>query len=283
MLDNIFEKLELRKIHANIYINLLEDGPLPAGNLAKKLAVPRSTLYGFLGDLTAKGLVLQSEKQKVKLWQATSPEKVSEIINEKINFLEDAKTNFDKIMPKLKSSQKTDFVSPKFSYFDGADGIKQIMKDILLYRNIETETFWPIKDMLEIIGQAFLSSHNQRRIKNNMSIRAIWPKEKAVDIRKNIFLGVGGRFKREIRIAPKEVDFSMGYWAYSDKVAFISSKKESFGFIVQSKEFRQLLKTQFNILWDISKPIKVDSKYTDPFLENINKLFAPQAVAGKMK
>jgi hypothetical protein len=52
-------------------------------------------------------------------------------------------------------------------------------------------------------------------------------------------------------------------------VAFISSKKESFGFIVESRELRQLLKTQFDILWQMSKRLEVDPKYTQEFLKSV--------------
>ena len=45
----------------------------------------------------------------------------------------------------------------------------------------------------------------------------------------------------------------MGYIIYDKKVAFISSHKESFGFIVESVEFAGLQKMQFDILWNAAK------------------------------
>lgn len=271
MLDDIFKKLALKREHAAIYSALLESGALPAGNLAKRLNMARSTLYGFLYDLLQAGLVIQSENNGVKIWQANEPNKIDNLINEKIDSLQELKNEFGDMLVDLKSKQKTDVTSPHFSYFEGSEGIKQILRDVLLYENIEIEAAWPIKDMVEVVGKDFLINHNKKRIKSNISMRMVWPKEKAMDIKNNIFLGVGEGFKREIRLAPKEIDFSMGYWAYSDKVAFVSSNKEGFGFIVQSKEFRQLVKMQFSLLWNISKPIKVDPKFTDPFLESIDK------------
>jgi len=269
MLDNIFQQLQLKKEHTLVYSTLLEAGPLPAGKLAKRVNMPRSSLYGFLNDLGQKGLVLQSEKQGVKIWQASPPEKIQDVLNDQINQTEKAKNSFAQLLPDLKSQQKTDFISPKFTYYEGTESVKQMMKDCLLYRDIETEAFFPIKDMLDVLGTDYLANHNKERIRRNISLRTIWIKGKEVDIKKNIFLGVGKEFKREIRIAPQGVESSMGYWAYGNKVAFISSKKESFGFIVESKELRQLLKTQFDLLWQISRPIKVELKYTAKFLEGV--------------
>lgn len=269
MLIEVFQKFGFKKEHSDIYLILLEDGAMSAGNLAKRLNIPRTTLYGLLNDLAQGGLILQSEKENIKLWQAVDPENIKNILNEKINSLENTRNNFDSVLEKLKSSQKTDFVSPKFNYFEGAEEMKTMLKNVLLYDNLQTELFWPVKDMIKVVGEEFLYEFNKKRIRNNIHIRVIWPMDKTSDITKDTFLAPGKEVKREVRIAPEGVDFSMGYWAYGNKVIFMSSKKENFGFIVESKELRQLLKTQFEILWNISKPIKDSLGSSKKFLDSI--------------
>ncbi|MCH2228689.1 MAG: hypothetical protein MK033_13040 [Candidatus Caenarcaniphilales bacterium] len=83
-------------------------------------------------------------------------------------------------------------------------------------------------------------------------MRAIWPKLKKVNFKTHPYLGHGKDFLREIRIAPNNIDFSMGYWIYNNKVSFISSRKESFGFIIESTELAHMMLAQFNILWETS-------------------------------
>jgi sugar-specific transcriptional regulator TrmB len=266
MLNTIFEKLGLKSGHSDIYLVLLETGIMTAGALSKHLNVPRSTLYGLLEDLVKSRLVLQNEKDKVKLWQAVPPETIKNILNEKINDLENSKTKFENILESLKKSQKTDFISPKFHYYEGVENMKSMLKDVLLYDNLQTELCWPVKDIIKVVGEEFLYEFNKKRIKNNIQIKVIWPMDKTEDIEKNIFLAPGKEVKREVRIAPEGVKFSMGYWAYGSKVMFMSSKAESFGFIVESRELRQLLKTQFEILWNLSNPIKDDSNISKKFL-----------------
>ena len=89
------------------------------------------------------------------------------------------------------------------------------------------------------------------------------------DIKKHPYLGVGEEFKREIRVAPREVSFSMGYWMYGNKAAFISSRKESWGFIIESAEFTEMLRTQFEVLWKLSKPIQADKRDAEIFLREL--------------
>lgn len=269
MLDKLFEKLGFKKQHCDVYLTLLEGGVMSAGNLAKHLNIPRTTLYGLLNDLAHGSLVLQSEKENIKLWQAVNPENIKTIINERINSLEKDRHDFNDVLEKLKSSQKVNFVSPKFHYFEGAEEMKTMLKDVLLHDNLRTELCWPVKDIIKVVGEDFLYEFNKKRVRNNIYIRVIWPVDKAGDIAKDIFLAPGKEIKREVRIAPEGIDFSMGYWAYGNKVIFMSSKKENFGFIVESAELRQLLKTQFEILWNISKPLKENLEASKKFLDDI--------------
>lgn len=269
MLEDTFEYLGLGQNETETYLRLLETGPTTAGDLAKKIGVPRASLYGFLSKLTQKGLVRQSEKAGVKLWQAEAPERILKLLNHQHRQTENIISSFEGILSELRAKQILDYVAPKFSLFEGVDGVRRILEDVLLYRDIVTQCFWPASQMMDILGNEYMAEHNRRRIRQNLYIQSIWPANRTVDVSKHPFLGVGDAFRREIRIPPQGVDCSMGYWAYDNKVGFISSRKESFGFIVESVELRQLLKTQFDVLWSMSKPLSVDSKYTSKFLKEL--------------
>jgi hypothetical protein len=45
----------------------------------------------------------------------------------------------------------------------------------------------------------------------------------------------------------------MAYTIYGDKVFFISSSSESFGFSVHSLDFANMMSAQFDLLWSLSK------------------------------
>lgn len=271
MLEDIFAKLNLSKTSVKVYLALLELGATSAGFLAKKINIPRATLYGQLYELVNAGIVNLAEEDGIKRWIAQSPRKINALINAKVQEWEEAQQSFSKIVQELESCQATDFIKPHFSYFEGTKGVRNILEDVLLYYDINTQCFWPARDMMEMLGYDYMNWHNVRRIRQNIYLQSIWPQEKSVDISKNPFLGVGKEFKREIRQAPKGISCSMGYWAYANKVGFISSRKESFGFIVESVELREMLKTQFDVLWHMSQPIKVDPKVMLKFLKD-NKL-----------
>lgn len=268
-MEKILKKLGLKDEEIEIFIFLLENNQQSAGVLAKKVGLSRPSVYGFLNKLKNKGLVIESQKNNIKVFSAVSKENIEDILDEEINLLEKSKIEIDKVFSNLNKEQFS--VAPKFQFFEGIEGVKQILKDMLLYRDINTKAYWPISLMVAILGQDFFIKFNKERIKRNIYTQAIWPENKTLDIKKNTYLGVGKDFKREIRIAPKDIDFTMGYWIYQNKIAFLSSKKESFGFIVESKELIKTLSSQFDLIWNMSKTVNIKDEDTKDFLKTLNK------------
>jgi len=254
MIENILKQLDFNLEEVKTYLLLLETGPITAGNLAKKLGVPRSSLYGFLKQLIQQGLATESQKRGIKTFAAEDPEKINLLFQQRIEALQKNQLDFTDLLPGLK--HKTDsYLPPKFQLFEGSEELKHALKDMLLYYDRETLALWPQKKMVEILSPEFFRYHNKERVKNNLSVRAIWPINQIVSIAEHPYFGTGPAFKREIRTTPPEIDLTMGYWIYGNKTVFISSVEESFGFIIESREFAQTMATQFEVLWKISNPI----------------------------
>ena len=191
------------------------------------------------------------------------------MFNQKIETLEKSQNQFKQLLPTLKQASQN-LINPKFTLFEGREALQSALKDMLLYYNIETQAFWPQKKMVEILTPDFFRYHNKERIKNNLYTRAIWPKSQTVKIKDHPYFGVGEKFKREIRIAPSGIDFTMGYWIYGNKTVFVSSSQESFGFIVESLEFAQMMKTQFEVIWELSQNLKIEPRDTQSFIDELS-------------
>lgn len=267
MIEKTLAQFGLRDDEIKAFVFLLENGQQTAGTLAKKTGISRPSLYGFVKKLKELGLVTESQKDGIKIFFACSQEKLEKLFQEKIEELEQGKENMQKAYAMLAMSGIQ--VNPRFQLFEGKDGLKQILKDMLLYRDIETKSYWPIKAMVEILGESFFKELNKERIKRKLHTRAIWPESQKLDIKKYPYLGFGKQFLREIRIAPKNISFSMGYWIYGNKVAFISSKKEAFGFIIESRELVEMLSSQFELIWNSSKQISGKPEDGSEFLKEV--------------
>lgn len=269
VIDKTLEKLGLRDEEIKTFLFLLENGEQTAGNLAKKTGLSRPSLYGFLKKLQSNGLVVESLKDGVKTFLAVSKEKIEALLDQRIEELSKSKSDIEKLFATMQTDKVT--TSPRFQFFEGKDGVQYVLRDILLYRDIKTRSYWPIKAIIDLVSGDFFSQLNKERIKRRIYVQAIWPENQKVDIKEHPYMGSSEKFFREIRMAPKDIDFSMGYWIYENKVAFVSSKKECFGFIVESKEFAEMMTSQHEAIWKLSKTISVPEEYTKEFLEEVNK------------
>lgn len=267
MLKKVFQEIGLSDNANRIFMRLLESGPTPARRLAENLNIPRPSVYDNLKILIKHGLVVEREEENKKVFQIDNIRNLQIILKDKINYLTNQEKETKNILDNF--SKNSNNIEPKIKFYSGIDGIKQVLKDMLWYENIETLTMWPISEMIEILGKEYLADLNRKRIRQNISIKGIWPQDKAVNLKEYPFLGVGKRHLRELRLAPKNMLWNMSYWLYEDKVAFISSRQEGFGFVIHSKDFSELIKTQFEVIWKISKPIKPESLHTDPFLKTV--------------
>ena len=271
MLEKMLAGLDISGDGVKIYMHILHHGTCTAGELSKKTGMPRATLYGILQKLSDKGIINKTLKYGIRSFSAAPPEKLGQMFQEKIEHLQNQHQAYIKLIPELSKNIGLGSLTPRFQYYEGREGVQHVLKDMLMYHDAETLALWPIKSMMEILSDGFFRGHNKQRIKNNLFTRAIWPAEEAVDIDKFPFLGVGPDFRREIRIAPAHMHFTMGYWIYKNKVAFLSSRAETFGFIIESQEMVDMLRVQFEVIWGMSKQINIDTANTRAFIADINK------------
>ncbi len=267
MLDKIFQELSLPINTQRVFKDLIEKGPSTARQIAERIGVPRPSVYDNLKILIQKGLATERSEDNKKIFAIDDLGNIPNLLQSRIESLRSEKESFEKLLPTL--LQHSDFIEPKIKFYSGKEGLQQVMNHIMWHRNIHTILMWPMSEMARVLGADYLEELNHKRIKRGISIRGVYPNDAKPDFKKYPFLGVGGGHLREIRLAPKDMNWQMGYWMYEDKVAFISSSKESFGFVVHSRDFAKLMKTQFEAIWDISKPVKPEPRHTDVFLKDL--------------
>ena len=268
MIQEIFETLGFKEEEVKTYLALLDTGARTAGDLAKVMGTPRPTLYGHLEKLMTAGLVTQSMRRGVKIFVPEPAEKLRFLYKRKIEELRGKEKSLDAIIPELEKRSGINLLRPRMNFFEGKEGMESAMEDILMTpAGTMTYTLWPIRATMDALTPDFFRYHNLERIKRDIHIQGIWPRTGGIDISRHPYLGWGPEFKRELRYAPLGVDFVMGYWVYGHKVMFLSSRAESYGFIMESAELAQMMATQHQIIWKISEPIPFDKKFVQGFLK----------------
>ena len=54
VLENILQRIGLSKTESDIYLLLLKRTDLPVSNIARKLSLPRTTIYGYVDKMIEK-------------------------------------------------------------------------------------------------------------------------------------------------------------------------------------------------------------------------------------
>jgi hypothetical protein len=145
---------------------------------------------------------------------------------------------------------------PKIKFYSGILGIKQAFRDMpWVKEHTESFLFWPVRDMIDNIGEEFFKWHGVQRFKHQVFLYCI---EKHTDrkLQQNLnkeWLHINKKNLVKARYLPKGTDVKMSYWIYGDKVLFASGGTEKIAFTVHSKEFSQLMKIMWQNTWDNSK------------------------------
>lgn len=247
-LESILKSLGLPPTSSKIYRELLEHGETTARMLSQKLGVTRPSTYDHLALLVKRGLVVEKEKDNKTYFAADDVRHIEHALKENIEKLEEQKKLFSTMLPSLLKGSSQE--APKIKFYEGKEGLTYLVNDVLWAHGETVYTMWPHEEMLKVLGKDMLIRFNNRRLQEKIKIRALWPHGAKHD---KDYIWHGKDTYTERRYAPKDMQFRMGYTIYGDKVSFISSHREVFGFIVQSKDFAELMCSQFNAVWGVSR------------------------------
>lgn len=245
-LENDLKQFGLEEKEAKVYLAALELGPTTIQNLTQKSAIKRSTVYEMVKKLEKSGLISESIKGKRKVYIASEPEKLKRSISEKEKLLKE-------ILPELKSLSNVGFVKPKITYYEGRDGLRQIHN--LSLETVEKNASWisPIRSIAESVGKDFLEGIIEKRAKDKYWIRSILVSDQHFDSYKYYDPTTFDKTYRKIKFAPRGMNISNAIGIWDNKVAVLSSRKEGFGFIIESEEYTHTMKIFYDLIWNISK------------------------------
>lgn len=251
MIEQILKDIGLSENSQKIYLTLIQHGNMSVKVISQKTGLPRTTVYDGLAPLVNQGLILLKDEDGKSVYGIGDPNALELVLDEQISSLTKTKVNIQNVIKSLQ--HKTNTLEPKIRFFSGNEGVKKILNDILWYKNIETYTVWPMHNMIHILGAEYLDWHNSRRVQRDIKLKSIRVNEKPVDFKKFPYLSDAKGFLRKLRYAPPKIKIDMSYWIYADKVAFVSTGTVTFGFIVHSQEFANMMKVNFELLWEKSK------------------------------
>ncbi|MCX6753121.1 MAG: hypothetical protein NTW62_02140 [Candidatus Nomurabacteria bacterium] len=240
-LSKTLEKLGLSDKQAKVYVAGLKLGRFSVLALAEKTGIKRPTCYLILDELIKKGLISTYPKEKKVIYVAEHP-------NNLLKQAADAYATAKELMPELQNLINTNAEKPVLKVYSGQSGIQNIYED-MTDEGKDLFYFGSVKELVESVGQEFLDNWIKKRIAKGMKSKSIRIREKEMDYK---LYGNSPENLRTIRYAPEGFTMPYTIYIYSKKVAFVSTKKDLFGFIVESDDLAKSMKALFDVVWNIS-------------------------------
>jgi len=241
--NTFFKQIGFNSNKAAVYKAVLSLGVVPAGVIAKKTNIARSTVYKILEELIDDGLIETSEG-KVKKFAALHPSAL-------LKMVENKKTAVENAMPSLLNIFVSPKLKPKMKFYEGEAGKKKVFEGALNLNNDKIHTFSPLQEVLELFGKTYARHYTEKRVKNKIWRYALRPvTDKNQKNGQWEFYSSDEKLMRKIRFLPPNISCDTLIQIYANRVAVVASKKENYAFIIESQELSSLMKQIYLWLWE---------------------------------
>jgi sugar-specific transcriptional regulator TrmB len=241
------EKIGLKEKEAKVYLALLKEGTSLANNLAKKVAILRSSIYDYLDVLLDKGFISYTIRSGKKYFQAVNPEKILENFKER---KEQEESSLKTLVPQLAMLKNIEQKKVNVEVYEGREGIKSAFMAILRARPSEMLSHGSSGVSYKLLP-FFMEHWHKQRIKQKMPLRVIYNDD--VQARDRIKYGPPLKLAEYKFIGRNELSYA-GTIIYNDNVLIaIFDPETPLAILIESKSITRLYKQEFEILWKKAK------------------------------
>lgn len=248
MIQDTLLQFGLTSVQAQVYALLLEHGPLKAGELAKKSAIKRSSVYYILEELTAMSLVeKQSGESKPDIFVPKHPENLRSHVEERLRKARDAEVIFSSHIGELTSQFVLTTGKPGVRSYDGLEGLKLVYKEInekydhfRLIRSFYDHADNEITDIVERQIRHQVEQDIESQVLTHITPQAI---KYALDYRDNKTT-VNPHF-----ITDEKFQLPAQIAIYGNKVAITDFPSMLITTIIENKAIKDTFEALFDLLW----------------------------------
>lgn len=253
MLKEYLVQVGLNENESTVYLELLKLGSQAVSTIAKKVELNRTTTYSILKSLECKGLVSSYMNGNVKFFSANDPNALVGYVDRKCRMYDYFRTQMLSMIPEFRGLvDMYDFKKPVVRYYDGVEGVKQVMFDTLRAKGV-FRAYLALNRWFDSEMKDFLIEYRHFRIKDRKvplkaivpdtkEVRAFFQKNNGEKDKMSEYLFVNG--KKSESLFQNEMNI------YNDKVAIIHlDKGAEFAVVIESEQIAEMHKTIFDMAW----------------------------------
>ena len=241
------EHAGLSKNESKVYLALLSLKQAGATKISEKCGLYRTLVYDILTKLIEKGLASYIIKSKKRIYIASNPQRLLELIKEREVLVKET-------LPELKAI----FEKPKeeciVEQYEGKEGAKSVIEDAfndaISGKIKEFLFFGSTGEAVETIGYYYMhmiKKAEKLKLPYKLDFRGVWSsKLKTTKVLRSIGKKQNHKFfsKKYKPTAPAII--------YGDKVVLMGGVNKPFTIVIHNKQLTKSFKDYFEFIWDKS-------------------------------
>jgi sugar-specific transcriptional regulator TrmB len=242
MEKSILLEIGLSEKEAEVYLLITKYNEITASKISKLMEESRTHVYDTLNKLLEKGLISYIIKDNAKYFKSINPERLLDYLKDKHEKIKAQEKKILKIIPELKKIQSTFKEDFKIEVYEGKEGIKTIMNDILK-EGKEAVVWGATSKVRDYVPDFFIEKYLNERKKKNIKARQLFTD----------FYGVLESPVSENRKLPKEFASPTTTMVYGDKVSIWFWLDIPRLILIQNKDLAKSYKKHFELMWAQAK------------------------------
>lgn len=225
----------LTENESKVYIALIDLGPSLAGQISRKTGLHRRTVYDTTEMLIKKGLIGYILKNNRRLFSASNPKRILEILKEKENLLSPI---IEKLGYQFKAIKKE---KDETNFYKGKEGLKTVFEEQLESKEILILGASPkAYEVLQFYFKWYDKERKQKKIRSRIIANTRDIKKTKIPL-------------AEIRYLPQKYSSPVSVNIYEDKTAIVLWASEPLAIVIKQKEIADAYKNYFELMWKIAK------------------------------
>ena len=239
-MEETLKQIGFTEYETKLYLALLQNPEISAYELAEKTGLYRQVTYDTLKRMEEKGFVNTTTEGKTKIFKATDPELLLEILNEKTE-------NYKNILPELnqiKAEEKNKIVVETYK---GENVIRIALRDIIK----------KLKDSEEKLVLCTAVDENIATEKSKLTVQQYERDLIKFKIKEKVIIKEGskGLFKKSstYKKIKKEFFNENPVQIYKDNVQILTFGNPNHLIIIRNKDVANNYRKQFELMWSVAK------------------------------
>lgn len=239
---NLLTKIGFSERESLVYMAGQMVGPASASVIAKQAGISRTLAYNALKLLIDRGLVSKTSDGRQTRFIMDPPSALRTLLIRRQNEL----AGFIDQLPNLLIPAPTNGrgqVQAKIRVYQGIDGLKTSVEDVLNVKSKLVRSLVPVKNVLDIIDRQYLQTWFAKIDQLGIASRSLWSSQS----RDPAF----ATKRRELRLVPNDIKFPATVLIYDHKTLILSTKRgKPISLVIENSDFTETLTIMFDGLWE---------------------------------